>query len=72
MGSSSESRTALGPAVSGFKGRTAKRRDGGEVYHPGQYAAFALDPDGNNVKAVFRGPAKRSAASVKITIGDER
>ena len=22
-------------------------------YHPGYYAAFALDPDGNNVEAVF-------------------
>ena len=25
-------------------------------YHPGYYAAFALDPDGNNVEAVFHGP----------------
>ncbi len=24
-------------------------------YHPGYYAAFALDPDGNNVEAVFHG-----------------
>lgn len=24
-------------------------------YHPGYYAAFVLDPDGNNVEAVFRG-----------------
>lgn len=36
-------------------------------YHPGYYAAFVLDPDGNNVEAVFHGPAKRSATSVKIT-----
>jgi catechol 2,3-dioxygenase-like lactoylglutathione lyase family enzyme len=36
-------------------------------YHPGYYAAFALDPDGNNVEAVFHGPAQRSAGSVKIT-----
>jgi lactoylglutathione lyase len=36
-------------------------------YHPGYFAAFVLDPDGNNVEAVFHGPAKRSAASVKIT-----
>ncbi len=25
-------------------------------YHPGYYAAFAFDPDGNNVEAVFHGP----------------
>ncbi|RYD64782.1 MAG: VOC family protein [Sphingomonadales bacterium] len=36
-------------------------------YHPGYYAAFLLDPDGNNVEAVFHGDAQRSAESVKIT-----
>jgi catechol 2,3-dioxygenase-like lactoylglutathione lyase family enzyme len=36
-------------------------------YHPGYYAAFVLDPDGNNIEAVFHGPAVKSAASVKIT-----
>jgi catechol 2,3-dioxygenase-like lactoylglutathione lyase family enzyme len=36
-------------------------------YHPGYYAAFVLDPDGNNIEVVYHGPAKRSAASVKIT-----
>lgn len=36
-------------------------------YHPGYYAAFLLDPDGNNVEAVFHGDATRSAPSVKIT-----
>ena len=36
-------------------------------YHPGYYAAFLLDPDGNNIEAVFHGPAHRSAGSVKIT-----
>lgn len=40
---------------------------GERPYHPGYYAAFLLDPDGNNVEAVFHGPAKRSSASVKIT-----
>lgn len=35
-------------------------------YHPGYYAAFVLDPDGNNIEAVFHGEAKRSAPSVKI------
>ena len=40
---------------------------GPRPYHPGYYAAFVLDPDGNNIEAVFHGPARRSAASVKIT-----
>jgi catechol 2,3-dioxygenase-like lactoylglutathione lyase family enzyme len=40
---------------------------GDRPYHPGYHAAFALDPDGNNVEVVFHGPAKRSADSVKIT-----
>jgi catechol 2,3-dioxygenase-like lactoylglutathione lyase family enzyme len=35
-------------------------------YHPGYYAAFVLDPDGNNIEVVFHGPARRSATSVKI------
>jgi catechol 2,3-dioxygenase-like lactoylglutathione lyase family enzyme len=35
-------------------------------YHPGYYAAYALDPDGNNVEAVHHGPARRSAASIEI------
>ena len=38
-----------------------------EEYHPGYYAAFVLDPDGNNIEAVHHGPAKRSAGSVEIT-----
>lgn len=36
-------------------------------YHPAYYAAFVLDPDGNNIEAVHHGPARRSAAAVKIT-----
>ena len=36
-------------------------------YHPGYYAAFLLDPDGNNIEAVFHGEADRSAPSVKVT-----
>jgi catechol 2,3-dioxygenase-like lactoylglutathione lyase family enzyme len=36
-------------------------------YHPGYYAAFLLDPDGNNIEAVYHGEAKRSAESVKLT-----
>jgi catechol 2,3-dioxygenase-like lactoylglutathione lyase family enzyme len=33
-------------------------------YHPGYYAAFVFDPDGNNIEAVIHGPEKRSAPSV--------
>jgi len=40
---------------------------GERSYHPGYYAAFVLDPDGNNIEAVFHGEAKRSAPSVKVT-----
>lgn len=36
------------------------------AYHPGYYAAFVIDPDGNNIEAVYHGPAKRSSSSVKI------
>ena len=39
---------------------------GERPYHPGYYGAFVLDPDGNNIEAVFHGPATRSAASVII------
>ena len=40
---------------------------GERPYHPGYYAAFVLDPDGNNIEAVFHGDGKRSAPSVHIT-----
>jgi catechol 2,3-dioxygenase-like lactoylglutathione lyase family enzyme len=40
---------------------------GERPYHPGYYAAFVLDPEGNNIEAVFHGEADRSAASVHIT-----
>jgi lactoylglutathione lyase len=40
---------------------------GERPYHPGYYAAFLLDPDGNNVEAVFHGPAARSADAIKIS-----
>jgi catechol 2,3-dioxygenase-like lactoylglutathione lyase family enzyme len=36
-------------------------------YHPGYYAAYVLDPDGNNIEAVFHGAAERSADAVVIT-----
>ena len=40
---------------------------GERPYHPGYYAAFVTDPDGNNIEVVFHGPAKKSADSVKVT-----
>jgi len=52
-------------------GLAAGGKDGGKPgerpYHPGYYAAFLVDPDGNNIEAVFHGPAKWSAPSVKIS-----
>ena len=39
---------------------------GERAYHPGYYAAYALDPDGNNVEAVYHGPVERSAPSVVL------
>jgi catechol 2,3-dioxygenase-like lactoylglutathione lyase family enzyme len=52
-------------------GLEAGGRDNGapgeRPYHPGYYAGFLLDPDGNNVEAVFHGPHQASARSVVIT-----
>lgn len=51
-------------------GLLAGGRDNGapgeRPYHPGYYAAFLLDPAGNNIEAVYHGPARRSAGSVEI------
>jgi len=41
---------------------------GERSYRPGYYAAFVLDPDGNNIEAVYYGDARRSAASVRVTL----
>jgi catechol 2,3-dioxygenase-like lactoylglutathione lyase family enzyme len=40
---------------------------GERPYHPGYYAAFVLDTDGNNIEAVYHGPATRTARSVEVT-----
>ncbi|MBO9698081.1 MAG: VOC family protein [Sphingopyxis sp.] len=52
------------------KGLAAGGRDNGppgeRSYHPGYYGAFLLDPDGNNVEAVWHGEHQRSAPSVEI------
>lgn len=54
-------------------GLAAGGRDNGapgdRPYHPGYFAAFLLDPDGNNIEAVYHGPAERSAASVVFRVG---
>ena len=48
-------------------GGTDNGAPGERPYHPGYYAAFLIDPDGNNIEAVFHGEAKRSAPSVTVT-----
>lgn len=48
-------------------GGTDNGGPGERKYHPGYYAAYALDPDGNNIEAVYHGPVIRSAASVILT-----
>ncbi len=48
-------------------GGTDNGPPGDRPYHPGYHAAFLLDPDGNNIEAVFHGEAERSAESVKIS-----
>jgi catechol 2,3-dioxygenase-like lactoylglutathione lyase family enzyme len=52
-------------------GLAAGGRDNGEPglrrYHPHYYAAFLLDPDGNNIEIVHHGPGEYSAASVEFT-----
>lgn len=50
-------------------GGTDNGKPGERSYHPGYYAAFVLDPDGNNIEAVNHGPAHRSAPSVVHTAG---
>jgi catechol 2,3-dioxygenase-like lactoylglutathione lyase family enzyme len=52
-------------------GLAAGGRDNGppgeRAYHLGYYAAFLLDPDGNNVEAVHHGAVQRSADAVTLT-----
>ena len=39
---------------------------GERPYHAGYYAAFVLDPDGNNLEVVHHGPARRSADAIEL------
>jgi catechol 2,3-dioxygenase-like lactoylglutathione lyase family enzyme len=38
-------------------------------YRPGYYAAFVIDPDGNNVEAVHHEPSTRSGPSIVVRVG---
>jgi catechol 2,3-dioxygenase-like lactoylglutathione lyase family enzyme len=48
-------------------GGTGNGAPGERPYHPGYYSAFVLDPDGNNIEAVYHGPVRKSAESVIVT-----
>jgi len=52
-------------------GLAAGGRDNGapgeRAYPPGYYGAYLLDPDGNNVEAVFHGEATRNVEAVIVT-----
>ena len=47
-------------------GGTENGAPGPRNYHAGYYGAFLLDPDGNNIEAVFHGPTHRSADAITI------
>ena len=44
--------------VVGAAGGTDNGAPGERPYHPDYYAAFAIDPDGNNIEAVCHLPAE--------------
>ncbi len=50
--------------------RRWKRLRSPRPYKPGYYAAFVLDPDGNNIEAVVDGAPRRSADSVVMEWDD--
>lgn len=54
---------AEGPAAGGTDNGAPGERD----YHPSYYGAFLIHPDGNNIEAVYHGPAEQSAESVVVT-----
>ena len=47
-------------------GGTPNGEPGERPYHPGYFAAFVLDPDGNNIEAVYHGVAQRSAPAIEL------
>ena len=48
-----------------------KGKDNGKpaerTYHPEYYAAFVIDPDGNNIEFVYHGEAQRSTSCLLYT-----
>ena len=48
-------------------GGTDNGKPGLRPYHPNYYGAFVLDPDGNNIEAVYHGDGRRSADTITIT-----
>ena len=60
---------AAGLAAGGTDNGGPGERD----YRPGYYAAFVLDPDGNNIEAVAFPVVARSAPSIDVELpGDQR
>jgi catechol 2,3-dioxygenase-like lactoylglutathione lyase family enzyme len=57
---------AAGLEAGGHDNGTPRERP----YHPGYFAAFLIDPDGNNIEAVHHGRAERSAESIQIRAKD--
>ncbi len=47
-------------------GGTDNGRPGLRQYHPNYFGAFVLDPDGNNIEAVWHGETERSSESIVI------
>lgn len=47
-------------------GGTDNGKPGLRDYHARYYAAFVLDPDGNNIEAVCDAPTVRSAAAIEV------
>ena len=56
---------AAGLAAGGRDNGAPGERD----YHSCYYGAFLLDPDGNNIEAVWHGPSERSTDAVTVTAG---
>lgn len=49
------------------RGGTDNGAPGERSYHPGYYGAYLRDPDGNNIEAVWHGPATRSVEDVVVS-----
>jgi catechol 2,3-dioxygenase-like lactoylglutathione lyase family enzyme len=47
-------------------GGTDNGAPGRRRYHPNYFSAFLLDPDGNNIEAVWHGETARSADSIVV------